>query len=186
MLADVNSQRAKCRCECGTEHLVRYTELKSGKSKSCRACANRAWGEIQREAYPDFLREQSHERRKKRQREQKQRQRDALRTEPKRVPYTPLEKKLARAINQWKVRCTWKKATGYPYYGARGIEFRFASIEEALIWVLSNLGPCPLGRSIDRIDNDRHYEPGNLRWATKSEQMLNRRKWKCRPCVRHS
>jgi hypothetical protein len=37
------------------------------------------------------------------------------------------------------------------------------------------LGPCPDGMSLDRINNDGHYEPGNLQWATVSEQRFNRR-----------
>ena len=36
------------------------------------------------------------------------------------------------------------------------------------------LGPCPPGHSINRIDNNSNYEPGNLRWATRSQQSANR------------
>lgn len=44
-------------------------------------------------------------------------------------------------------------------------------------YIMDALGPKPTpAHSLDRIDNDRGYEPGNLRWATKSEQNLNRRK----------
>ena len=98
---------------------------------------------------------------------------------------TQEDKKLARAINQWKVRCCFPGATGFKYYGGRGIRFKFASVKEAVAWVKNNIGYPPPGLSIDRIDNERHYEPGNLRWATRSEQSFNRRKWKCRPRVRH-
>lgn len=33
--------------------------------------------------------------------------------------------------------------------------------------------------SVDRVDNNRGYEPGNVRWATRSEQVKNRRKFGC-------
>jgi hypothetical protein len=74
-----------------------------------------------------------------------------------------------------KNRCVNPNDVAYKNYGGRGIEFRFASIEEAAKWIIKELGPKPKGRSIDRIDNNRHYEPGNLRWATKEEQARNKR-----------
>ena len=42
-------------------------------------------------------------------------------------------------------------------------------------YIDTELGPRPRGMQLDRRDNDSGYVPGNLRWATRSEQMLNRR-----------
>jgi hypothetical protein len=75
-----------------------------------------------------------------------------------------------------KQRCTNPNCSAYADYGGRGIEFRFPSVSAFAEWVLLNIGPKPsLLHSIDRIDNSRHYEPGNLRWATRSEQARNKR-----------
>jgi hypothetical protein len=69
-------------------------------------------------------------------------------------------------------RCRNPKNISFAYYGGRGIEFRFASFEE----FLAKLGPRPAGMLLDRIDNDGHYEPGNVRWATPGQSANNRRK----------
>lgn len=51
------------------------------------------------------------------------------------------------------------------------VEFRFRSYEQ----FLSELGPRPDGMTLDRIDPNGHYEPGNVRWATMAEQCRNKR-----------
>jgi hypothetical protein len=76
-----------------------------------------------------------------------------------------------------KKRCTNSKHKKFADWGGRGIRFNFKSIEEAARWVYKNLGPKPSPKhSIDRYpNNDGHYEPGNLRWATAKEQVANAR-----------
>jgi hypothetical protein len=70
-----------------------------------------------------------------------------------------------------KARCENPRNNRYAKYGARGIQFCFASFEE----FLACLGPRPgPGYTVDRKDNDGHYGPGNVHWATKREQVLNR------------
>lgn len=71
-----------------------------------------------------------------------------------------------------KSRCQNENDKDYPRYGGRGVEFRFSSFEE----FIAELGPKPEGkRGVDRILNDGHYEVGNVRWATDSENSRNRR-----------
>lgn len=75
-------------------------------------------------------------------------------------------------------RCTAEHDPHYYLYGARGIRIHDEWIGAPTVfalWILNNLGPRPDGLSLDRRDNDGHYEPGNLRWATRSEQNSNRR-----------
>lgn len=70
-----------------------------------------------------------------------------------------------------KRRCENDRDPYYPRYGGRGIEFRFTSFRQ----FLEELGPRPsLKFSLNRINNDGHYEPGNVEWATATEQARNR------------
>jgi DNA-directed RNA polymerase specialized sigma24 family protein len=44
-----------------------------------------------------------------------------------------------------------------------------------IAWIEENLGSRPEGLTIDRIDADGDYEPGNVRWATREVQAFNTR-----------
>ena len=70
-----------------------------------------------------------------------------------------------------KSRCTNRNHRQWERYGGRGIEFKFASFDE----FIKHVGARPEGLSIDRIDNDGDYEPGNVRWADRQTQNSNRR-----------
>jgi hypothetical protein len=76
-----------------------------------------------------------------------------------------------------KNRCENPNVRQYKDYGGRGIRVcdRWRSSFENF---LADVGERPAGLSLDRIDNDGDYEPGNVKWSTRSEQMHNRRKFR--------
>ena len=85
-----------------------------------------------------------------------------------------LTARLQKRANAMRQRCENPQDKGFKNYGARGIEFRFASIEECVTY-MKGLPNCALNLSVDRIDNHGHYARGNLRFTTAKEQAANRR-----------
>jgi hypothetical protein len=69
-------------------------------------------------------------------------------------------------------RCYSPKNKRYSRYGGRGITVQFASRDELADYI-RELPGYEQGKTLDRIDNDGNYAPGNLRWATISEQNAN-------------
>ena len=136
-----------CRCDCGVERDVLVFALRNGKSASCGCLKAEAVATlVQRTRWKD-----SHGR-----------SRDPL--------YA-----LWKAIRK---RCHNPKAHNYEWYGGRGISVYGPWRQDAgafITWIEENLGPRPEGMSIDRIDNDGDYAPGNVRWATQTEQVHNAR-----------
>ncbi len=84
---------------------------------------------------------------------------------------TPQTKEYKAFIHA-RYRCTNPECDVYMYYGGRGIQFKFETFEQFLVEV--GLAPS-VEHQLDRKDNDKHYEPGNVHWVTKAAQMTNKR-----------
>ncbi len=87
-----------------------------------------------------------------------------------------VRRKTTATLKSWqhaKSRCFNPGDPKYPIYGGRGItmceEWRddFAAF-------LRDMGECPVGRSLDRVNVNGHYEPRNCRWATSRQQARTR------------
>lgn len=139
-----------CKCSCGTKSNVKLNDLRTGNSKSC--------GCLQKE----ITKERS------------------IGNE-----YGKLQKgHRLRNTTEYRIwaniksRCLNQNFTNFKYYGGRGITIHedFLIFENFYNYLKSSIGLRPGPEySIDRIDVNGNYTYGNLRWATHSEQMNNRR-----------
>ena len=68
-------------------------------------------------------------------------------------------------------RCSNPNRHDWHRYGGAGVAVapQWASFEQ----FVADMGEAPLGRTLDRVDGSKGYEPGNCRWATPKEQALN-------------
>lgn len=75
-------------------------------------------------------------------------------------------------------RTTDPNNENYHNYGGRGITVcdRWRDARLFIEDIERDLGPRPTDHSLDRIDNESEYKPGNVKWSTSSEQVLNQRK----------
>lgn len=142
--------RSLVRCDCGTEKLVSGEHLRAGSIRSC-GCLQREIATTTRATHGD--------------------------TRPTKGGMSREYAAYANAID----RCTNPRNKDYHHYGARGVTFcqrwRQGDGERSgYECFLSDMGRKPSSRhSLDRIDVNGNYEPGNCRWATWKEQRHNRR-----------
>ena len=139
-------QRAKVRCDCGVVFAVALGNLRVSKDLACAVCRKRKHSVVAAKGYKH-----------------------------------PLYK------TWWGMlcRCLDPNVTAYVHYGQRGISVcprwrgdvadgSIGSIQGFHAFV-EDMGPRPPGTSLDRINNDGNYEPGNCRWADWETQGNNKR-----------
>ncbi len=126
-----------CLCtSCNSIHLVRGSDLRSGKSTICKSCARSRHGELK----------------------------NGRRTAEYRI------------WSGMRDRCLSETNKAYDNYGGRGITICQRWLD-SFAFFLEDMGRRPSSAySIDRIDNNGNYEPGNCRWATMTTQLRNTRR----------
>ncbi len=191
----------ECMCECGTIKIKSGTELRAGKGLQCRLCKNAELYNPDREIGKKygkwtiirFL--DVHNRYQRYEticdcgtkgihlaselRSEKSKQcilchnRENAQNNRKHGREGKLIYMIWNAMHQ---RCKNEKVRSYRWYGARGISVceRWNSFDNFLI----DMGFRPEGMTLDRINNDGNYEPGNCRWVTHKENCNNRVKRK--------
>lgn len=138
-------KKVECICECGNKTIKLLMSIKNGDTQSCGCLLKKSAG--------DRFRKHG---------EGKQKDR----------PYL---------YNLWiriKDRCNNKNLKQWKDYGGRGIKVYKPWVNDYLSfkkWILNNLGERPIGKTLDRINNNGDYEPENLKWSTSYEQVHNRR-----------
>lgn len=140
---------ARCRCTCGVETVVNLVNLRNGSTRSCGCLhAEKAMENLAKAVRVSASRRSA----------------NAKGQHPLRGTWHGMMARCYNANHMWHKR-----------YGGRGITVcaPWHDAETFFADIARLLGERPEGMTLDRIDNDGHYEPGNVRWASRSAQTKN-------------
>ena len=145
----------RCKC-CGEIELKAPKDVLDSSGEGCRRCVSKKRMSNLTDQQLEHLRENA---------------RKMKGVESTTREWRNLRKRCQGAFN----RCTNPNEPAYKNYGGRGISVGFSSATEMAKWIVDNLGYPSEGASLDRIDNNKGYVAGNLRWADSTIQSRNRR-----------
>lgn len=142
----------KCRCECGNESVITFSDLKKNSSTQCRQCGHKNRRLVDRINISTIANNYKHG-----------------------YNRTPTYK----SWQLMKARCnpetkTYHSKRTFKWYGSKNITV-CERWKNSFIDFLQDMGEKPFGYQLDRINSDGNYEPGNCRWATVKENNHNRR-----------
>lgn len=145
----------KCRCDCGETRDVLLTSLRQGRTMSC-GCLNREMAQV-----------------------------TARRLGEASATHGMSAHPLYETHKAMMARCYNPAAINYPHYGARGVTVcpEWHDVTVFIAWIEASIGPRPEAVTesghpaftLDRIDANGNYEPGNVRWADWATQASNKR-----------
>lgn len=136
-----------CECACGNEQVFPPRAISSRLVSACDGCSGIPYAPAKTKRYTKYA--------------------DLL-------PDTGHRARLLNRISNIISRCDNPSIQNYKHYGGRGIRWRFKDRREFLAYLITLEGWDQPDLELDRIDNDGDYEPGNLRFISRSENMANR------------
>jgi hypothetical protein len=189
---------AVCLCDCGETATVAVSNLVNGRNQSCgclkreaawtRTAENRAISAATAKAWNSTpeAKELASGLRNRQTPEQAARREANRKPPPSPLRHGLVANPLYRLHAAMMRRCYKEDWPGYRHWGGRGIRVHepWHDVRAFIADVEAEIGPRPEGKypsgmplfTLDRVDNESGYRPGNLRWATMAEQCANRRK----------